>query len=350
MQGLPTGGILYQPSWCYQNVLRLWEVLGASGHDMSRFVVLHIKLPDFADCLAFGNPEHLPSRFVRAGHSRCSTHFGRPGQPGCCAVNGPEPATFSFKLGGQYVPTECKPQYVYHVALATIDGLIYDLDQGEALWGSAFEEWLQHIALIEHPDGRLQAAFGLVTFKLLEHPMHRRDPALNVEYCWQREAEPSPSCRPSDRPHCSAATHGTWHGFASAITFSEAPLVINCVALPEAEKRIIDAVGWSVVPDLFLPLDMYQLDPNLDMLGAFTACEFRTKLATVLASWLAWRPRPSDLSPALIWVPSLSDHLPPHFLAAPRSIVPPCAWDEWDASEWQRGESLRRGTDADAWR
>ena len=320
MQGLPPGGILYQPSWCYQNVLRLWEVLGAAGHDMSRFVVLHIKLPDFAGCV-FGNPEYLPSRFVRAGHSRCSNLFGSPGQPGCCATNGPEPATFSFKLGGQYVPTECKPQYHYHVALATLDGLIYDLDQGDSLWGSPFEEWLQHIALIEHPDGRLQAAFGLVEFRLLEHPMHRRGPAPNTEYCWQREADSL------GRSTCSAATHGTWHGFASAITFCQAPLLMNCVALHDAEMRIISAAGWSVVPESFVPLDMYQLDPNLDMFGSFGACEFRAKLATILA----WSLRPSDLSPALTCPPGQS-HLSQCWLAPPMSVRPPCALDYLDAT------------------
>jgi len=275
-QGLPLGGILYQPLWCCQNVLRLWEVLSAAGHDMSRFVVIHLTPPAFI----FGTQEYLPSRFVRSGHSHCSSHRC-PFQTGCCAFGGPEPAMFSLGHGSVFVPTECKPKFTYHVVLATIDGLIYDLDQGDLLWGAPFEEWLQHIALIEHPNGHVEqvASWG-VTFKILEHPMHRQNPALDGEYQWRQEVEHQLYVSAST---CSAAMHGTRHGFASAITFGASPVVLNCVPRRAAQSRIDDATGCSMEQHL------YHLDWNLDMFGAFNAGEFRQKLAMVVP-WRACLP------------------------------------------------------------
>ena len=262
-QGLPLGGILYQPLWCCQNVLRLWEVLSAAGHDMSRFVVIHLTLPAFV----FGTQEHFPSRFVRSGHLHCSSHCC-PFQTGCCAFGGPEPATFSLGHGSVFVPTECKPKFTYHVVLATIDGLIYDLDQGDLLWGAPFEEWLQHIALVEHPNGHVeQVATWGVTFKILEHPMHRRNPALNGEYQWRQEVEHQLH---ASGPFCAAAMH------VALLTFRVPPVVMNCVPRRAAQSQIDGAAGWPMEQNL------YHLDINLDMSGPFIACEFRHKLAMVL--------------------------------------------------------------------
>jgi hypothetical protein len=268
-QGLPPGGIIYQSQWCFQNVLRLWEVLAASGeHDMSSFVIIYLTLPPQA-------PGHWPCRFVRAGHSCCSSAR-------CCAVGGPEPATFSMRLGNGYVPTECKPCFTFHVALATLSGRIYDLDQADSLWGANFEAWIQHLAWIEHPCGVMEQAVGRVQFRFLEHPMHRRcaDLAMDSEYFWEAES-PEISC--GERPLNQLATHlappgpGSRHSFHSAITFARPPVVLNVVAAPSAKARIDAANAWPTRGD------SYNLDCNLDISGTFGAAEFRAKLAILAA-------------------------------------------------------------------
>ena len=176
-QGLPPGSILYQTQWCFQNVLRLWEMFATAGHDMSQFVVLYLTMPAH---LPGPWPSPGPSRFVRTGHMRCSWM-------GCCAQGGAEPATFSLRMGNAFVPTECKPYFNFHVALETLSGCIYDLDQGDALWGTSFEEWVRHIAWVEHPDGRMEQTVGQTQFKFIEHPIHRQDPLKSGEYSWERE-------------------------------------------------------------------------------------------------------------------------------------------------------------------
>ena len=156
--GLPPTGIIYQSQWCFQNVLRLWEVLAASGeHDMSDFVIVYLTLPPQA-------PGRWPCRFIRAGHSRCSSTR-------CSAVGGPEPATFSMRLGNGYVSTECQPCFLFHVALATLSGRIYDLDQSDSLWGANFEAWSVPLYSCTVPPLRLCYRTSRVCYWLL-HSRH----------------------------------------------------------------------------------------------------------------------------------------------------------------------------------
>lgn len=263
-QGLPPGGIIYQSQWCFQNVLRLWELFAAAKHDMSQYALLYLTLPvpginGCPSSMSYHHCSGAPSRYVRAGHWYC-------GSMGCCAVGGPEPATFSMRMGNRYVATECKPLFRFHVALATRDGYIFDLDQGDALWGSHFEEWIQHIAWIEHPGGDVEQVVGRAQFRFLEHPMHRRNPANDGEYIWAAEIPVIPGF-PS-------ATHGCQHGFPEAITFATAPVIMNVVAGAAAQARIDAAsVGCPMRGDA------YTLDRHLAISGVFSAWQFRAELA-----------------------------------------------------------------------
>ena len=269
-QGLRAGSIIYQSQWCFQNVLRLWELFAAARHDMSQYTLLYLTMPvpGTNGCPPSTSnrrpPDNTgaPSRFVRAGHMHC-------GPMGCCAAGGPELATFSVRLGNRYVETECKPLLRFHVALATRDGRIFDLDQGDALWGSHFEEWIQHIAWIEHPGGEMEQVVDHAQFRFLEHPMHRSNPADNGEYIWQAEIP--------EIPGYSAATHGCQHGFPQgAITFAIAPVVMNVIAGAAAQARIDSANGGCSMRG-----DAYNLDPHLAISGVFSAWQFRAELAAL---------------------------------------------------------------------
>ena len=232
---------------------------------MSQYSLLHLTMPVPG---TNGCPPKAPSRFVRAGHMHCQ--WGR-GSMGCCAVGGPEPATFSVRLGNQYVETECKPFFRFHVALVTRDGRIFDLDQGDMLWGSHFEEWIQHIAWVEHPGGEMEQVVDSAQFRFLEHPIHRRNPADNGEYIWQAEIPAIPGF--------SGATHGCQHGFPQAITFAIAPVVMNVIAGAAAQARIDSAnAGCSMRGDA------YNLDTHLAISGVFSARQFRAELAATTAS------------------------------------------------------------------